>query len=105
VAEILRVAGYRVREAGDGESALDQLARHRVGVVVLDLRMPERDGMGVLAAVGAHAPPVVLVSGYPLAGDAGVHTDPHVFMVLQKPFKPVALLDAVAGAMGLPVTA
>ena len=100
VAQILRAAGYQVREAGDGAAAVARMTEDQVGVVVLDMRMPRGGGLEVLRSAGSGSPPVVLVSGYPLAGDAGLRQDPHVFTVLQKPFKPRALLDAVAGALG-----
>ncbi|HUI03175.1 MAG TPA: response regulator [Acidimicrobiales bacterium] len=99
-AEIVRQEGYEVREAGDGDAALSVLAEGGVDVVVLDMRMPGPGGRGVLDALDEHSPPVVLVTGFPLAGDAGVRQHDRVFTVLSKPFKPRALLDAVAGALG-----
>jgi len=100
VAEILRGAGYRVCEARDGASALAQLTQERSGAMVLDVRMPGGGGQRLLDSLGPDAPPVVLVSGYPLGGEATIHGDPRVFNVLQKPFKPRSLLDAIAGALG-----
>ncbi len=40
-----------VAEAGDGDEALAQLATHAVDVVLLDVRMPRRTGLGVLEAM------------------------------------------------------
>ena len=43
----LRLEGYEVRVAGDGEAALDQSAAFEPDLVVLDLGLPKLDGMEV----------------------------------------------------------
>ncbi len=43
----LRMEGYEVRLAGDGESALDEAARFHPDLVVLDLGLPKLDGLEV----------------------------------------------------------
>lgn len=40
-----------VAEAGDGRSALTEIREHRPAVALLDYRMPELDGLGVVTAV------------------------------------------------------
>ena len=40
-----------VAEAGDGEEAIALYEQHRPDVVVLDLRMPKRDGLAVVQRV------------------------------------------------------
>ncbi len=100
VAEILRGAGYVVSEAGDVASGLAVLAAAPVAVIVLDVRLPGADGMDLLDAMES-SPRVVLMSGMPLAGEAGIGRDPRVYSVVNKPFRPQLLLDAVAGAVGL----
>jgi CheY-like chemotaxis protein len=51
---VLEEEGYTVNEASNGARALELLrASHAPYVVLLDLRMPELDGPGVLAAVAA----------------------------------------------------
>jgi two-component system, NarL family, response regulator len=40
-----------VAEAGDGEEAIELYERHRPDVMVLDLRMPRRDGVAVVQQV------------------------------------------------------
>jgi CheY-like chemotaxis protein len=98
--EIVRGAGYAVEEAANTEEAVAILAGGAVEAVILDLRMPGRGGRGVLEELGLHGPPVVLVTGFPLASDASLRNDERVFTVLGKPCKPRDLLDAVAGALG-----
>lgn len=53
-----------VAEAADGREAIEQAARHRPDVVVMDIRMPVLDGIEAtrrLTAPGVSSPPRVLV--------------------------------------------
>ena len=65
LAHYLRAQGYKVDEAGDGQSALYVLRHRRVDLLLLDLQMPEVDGFDVLNYIGEHrkALPVILLSG------------------------------------------
>ena len=49
----LRRAGFEISEAADGEAALQQIARVRPDLVVLDILMPKMDGFEVCRAVRA----------------------------------------------------
>ena len=64
--EILRTRGFSVRLARDGESALRALEQERPDVILLDVMMPEMDGLEVLDRIRAnptHASiPVILVT-------------------------------------------
>ena len=68
LAHLLRGSGYRVDEAGDGESAVAHLKLRPVELLILDLNMPDLDGFGVLTYLQKHRPglPVILLSGMPL---------------------------------------
>lgn len=44
VVEYLTLAGYRVLTAGDGNRALEVLAKNRVDLVLMDIQMPGKDG-------------------------------------------------------------
>jgi two-component system response regulator AtoC len=63
----LKCLGYGVELAEDGEEVLSHLrsARSEVSAVLLDLMMPQRDGMEVLQEIRHIAPnlPVIIVSG------------------------------------------
>lgn len=50
---ILDDHGFGVREAGDGQQALDALADHAPDVLLLDLMMPNVDGFTVLETMRA----------------------------------------------------
>jgi two-component system response regulator MprA len=51
VRRALTLEGYRVTEAGDGAEALTMIARDRPDAVVLDVMMPELDGLDVCRAL------------------------------------------------------
>jgi len=55
-----------VGEAGDGEEALALLDRVETDVVLLDVRMPKLDGLGVLAGLSAKAsaPPCIVLTTF-----------------------------------------
>ncbi len=71
-AEMLALDGHEIVRASGGREALAALAARQVDVVVTDLRMPEVDGLAVLAAARARpAPPeVVLMTAYGTAESA-----------------------------------
>ena len=66
LARALKGDGYRVLEAGDGDQALAQIESERPDAVLLDLKMPKRDGLEVLAALGSALAdlPVIVITAY-----------------------------------------
>jgi CheY-like chemotaxis protein len=68
MAHYLRRAGYLVDEAGDGESAINQLKNREINSLLLDLQMPGMSGFDVLSYLQKHrrSLPVILLSGMPL---------------------------------------
>lgn len=72
IVEILRMDGYTVLEAEDGREGLDVFRREKPDLVFTDLRMPELDGLDVLATISRESPetPVIVVSGQGTLEDA-----------------------------------
>lgn len=58
VRKVLRIHlgkdGYEVREAGDGEEAIEQLKKNNFDLLICDIMMPKMDGWEVLRAVRSH---------------------------------------------------
>ena len=68
--EDIEVAG----EAGGGEAACEQAARLRPDAIVMDLSMPDLDGIGAMRRIHASRPevPVVILTAH---ADAGVERE------------------------------
>src|SRR5438034_5065550 len=64
VSDALRLSGYEVTEAGDGSVGLREAAAAGVDLVLLDLLLPKRDGLDVLAELRRTCPtrPVIILT-------------------------------------------
>lgn len=64
VADALRLSGYDVTEAADGEIGFEQSARPGVRLVLLDLLLPKRNGLDVLGELRQVRPtlPVIILT-------------------------------------------
>jgi DNA-binding response OmpR family regulator len=63
LSRLLRMEGYEVIEAEDGQTALDLIGRQQPDLVLLDVMMPARDGLDVLGDLRRTSDvPVILVS-------------------------------------------
>src|SRR5438876_1258294 len=99
----LTSAGYRVRTADSGESALAGLAVVRPAAVITDLRMPGIDGLQLFEAIHRQHPalPVIILTAHGTIPDAVSATQRGVFGFLTKPFDSQELLHKVAEAVKL----
>ncbi len=93
---VLESAGWTVEVAEDGIAGLGRVPLARPDVILLDLRMPHLDGVGLLEMLRAteHGKtiPVVLVTGADVTAEARALAD----AVLMKPFDPRELLRIAA---------
>jgi DNA-binding response OmpR family regulator len=64
VVDALRVNGYEVAEAADGARGLEEAVRLGVDIVLLDLLLPKKDGLDVLAELRRVRPtlPVIILT-------------------------------------------
>jgi CheY-like chemotaxis protein len=98
--EILSAHGYRVSSAPDGESALAALRTSGFEVVLMDIRMPGRDGVSVLQEIDGPPPQVILMTAYAKAERIREALEANAFAVVSKPFPVPELLGLVASAAG-----
>ncbi|HXX89044.1 MAG TPA: response regulator [Acidimicrobiales bacterium] len=100
---ILRIAGFEVSEAEHGDEVLERLAEAPVDVLVLDVRMPGRDGIAVVEEMRPRPPPpaVLMVSAYALDQEVRDRLGSRVRRYLRKPVRPEHLVSEVEEAAGL----
>src|SRR5688572_2386587 len=95
---LLRDDGYDVVTVPDGQQAADALQRAEFDLLILDLRMPGTNGLGVLEALRRWGEdmPILMISGYGTVADAvqALHIGADDF--LTKPVDPDVLSDRVA---------
>jgi DNA-binding NtrC family response regulator len=95
IAAYLDDSGFSVRQADDGPSGLAAIERHGPDVVLLDLRMPEMDGLEVLARVTRDWSriPVIVVTGAGVLKDAIEAVRLGAFDFITKPIIDMAILE------------
>ncbi len=100
---ILKTLGYVVSEARDGEEVMAKLLDSEVDAVVLDVKMPRRDGISVIEGLDPSPPPpvVLLVSAYDIERQTRARLGTRVHRVLRKPVPPPILIEAVEEAVDL----
>lgn len=81
-------SGYRVETAEDGEKALETIAEQDFGVVILDLRLPGKDGIEVLKEAKKRKPQLkgIIITAYPSVQTAVRAGKEGVIDYLPKPF-------------------
>lgn len=93
-----------VHEAGNGKEALEQLAQHRVHLVLADINMPVMNGMELVERMSSDAGlasvPVVVVATPMSEQKVERLLDIGARAYLAKPFRPEALRDLVLEILG-----
>ena len=100
VRRILERAGYDVLEAGDGAAGLQLHREQGPDVVIVDIFMPELDGLEFIRDLRGVAPGarIIAISGGGRSGKTDLLKDAAVFgaeRILLKPFEMTELLAAV----------
>jgi signal transduction histidine kinase/CheY-like chemotaxis protein len=98
---LLKRMGYRYQTANDGVQALARLAQERFDVVLMDVMMPEMDGLTALnnlrqeeASTGEHTP-VLMVTAHAITGDRERFLDAGADGYVSKPMSQAALQNEI----------
>ena len=117
---ILQKQGHRISSAGNGLLALKQLAREQFDLIVMDIQMPEMDGVtatrfirGCEAGSPPHADehqsllgdltarihgtytPIIALTAHAMSGDRERSLNAGMDAYLTKPFRPEEIFDAL----------
>ncbi len=99
--DVFKVAGYQVRSASDGETAVRLANELRPSVITLDIDLPGLDGGAVLSRLKTNPAtadiPVIIISAHP--GWLTFIDRSQAFAVLEKPCPPWEIQAAVEQAL------
>lgn len=92
---------YEITLADDGKSAIARLAEQHFDTVILDLKMPDMDGLELAAVVREQQPeaPIIIITGYPSVDSAVESLRRRYFDYFVKPFNMKKLEMAVRAAI------
>ena len=101
VYDALNEAAYAVDWVKDGESAITAFTCHRYDLILLDLSLPKRDGLAVLARVRAikDTVPIIIVSARQQLNDRLAGLDAGADDYISKPFEMRELLARMRVAL------
>ncbi len=96
------IAGYHAEIAGGGKLALEKLKENAFDVVLLDVKMPDLDGLSVLQQLraGGTQVPVLVMSGHGTIETAVQATKLGAHDFLEKPISTEKLLLTVENTLG-----
>jgi two-component system response regulator (stage 0 sporulation protein F) len=95
---IMELEGYRVSSASDGETAVTTVRKGTFDVVVMDVRLPGRDGVSALQEMGKPPPQVILMTAYAEEDRLRAAVEAHAFAIVDKPFDTRRMLSLVEDA-------
>ncbi|MBL8672904.1 MAG: response regulator [Alphaproteobacteria bacterium] len=101
---LLEEVGFEVAIAGNGREAIDWLARETCDIVLMDIEMPELDGLeatrriieSALAGATRSPPPIVAMSAHAMAEERSASVAAGMVDHLTKPIEPDTLYGALA---------
>lgn len=98
--------GFRVEGSNDATEALGLATRNEYSAILLDVKMPNMDGIRFLEHLRATKPhiPVILMTGYPSIQNAASALRLGASDYVIKPFTPEQITSAVRGLLGTEIS-
>jgi len=95
--DILKLEGYNVASASNGQAAVEYVRAHPVDLMIVDLRMPGMDGLEVVQVVNQMAPDteVVLLTAFASTDSAVQALRLRIHDYLIKPAAPAQVIASV----------
>ena len=99
---LLELEGFAVETAETGEAGLQRIGEHPFDLILLDLTLPGRNGMEVLAEIRAHETglPVIMITAFGTVENAVRAMQSGAVNFVQKPWDNEKLLADVRAAVG-----
>jgi CheY-like chemotaxis protein len=98
---LLEKHGHRVTVAGNGREAVEALTRDRFDAILMDVQMPEMDGLEATAAIrqsergSSRHIPIIAMTGHAMKGDREQCLQFGMDAYLSKPIRPQELLETL----------
>src|SRR6202521_936295 len=101
LAEMLREEGYEVvGEAGDGQEAVELAERLKPDLVIMDVKMPRRDGIDAASEIASkRIAPIVVLTAFSQRDLVERARDAGAMAYLVKPFSATDLIPAIEVAV------
>lgn len=98
---VLEAEGFEVYLASSAEMALDAMENGDLDLLLIDVKMPERDGMYLMREVKGKWPkvPIIVMSGYPTPETIADGIKMGGASFIAKPFTPDELLETIHQVM------
>jgi DNA-binding NtrC family response regulator len=99
---ILESEGYAVFTVSGADEALDALGKDLFDLLLIDVKMPKRDGLFLMKEIRKSRPdlPVIVMSGYPTPETVTNAMKAGATQFIPKPFRPDELLNAIRQVFG-----
>lgn len=99
---ILGYSGHEIRVFQDATKALEAVKKEHFDIAFLDIVMPEKDGVDILAEMKSISPdlPVIMMSGYSVDERRNKAMDLGAITCLKKPFEMDDVREIVKSAIG-----
>jgi two-component system, sensor histidine kinase len=97
VVRLLEARGHQVTVAGDGRAAVDEAERGNFDVILMDVQMPEMDGLEatrMLRACGVRAP-IIAMTAHAMQGDRDRCLSAGMDAYISKPIQPQEVFEAI----------
>ena len=103
ISEYLQFKGYQVIVARDGIEALARAQETRPDLILMDVQMPEMDGLETISRIRADAElaavPIIALTALAMPGDQGRCLDAGANQYLSKPVRLTRLADIIAAQL------
>ena len=94
---ILEAEGFEVITVPSAEDALETVKKYDFDLLLIDVKMPKRDGMYLMREVKKDLPeiPIIVMSGYPTPETVADVLELGATQFIPKPFRPDELIKSV----------
>jgi CheY-like chemotaxis protein/anti-sigma regulatory factor (Ser/Thr protein kinase) len=106
---LLEMQGATIKTCATGQAALDAMQADAIDIILLDIHLPDSQGVELSqqlhAVPGCASIPIIALTADMIAMENMRNVSPHIQQWLGKPFDETELLQAIASALQLSLTA